>query len=75
MAGHKKRLRENGFTYRDLVDRIRHDQATTMLADVSISVSDIARHLGYTELSNFTHAFVRWTGISPTEYRSRTTAE
>ncbi len=44
-------------------------QDPTFLKEAKIPINEIACQLGYTELSNFTHAFVRWTGCSPTEFR------
>lgn len=35
------------------------------LLDRSMSVSEIATDLGYSNLANFSHAFKRWTGRAP----------
>lgn len=68
----QRRLRESGLSYRNLVDRVRHDKATAMLEQTGISISDVAHHLGYRDPANFNHAFLRWTGKTPTAYRSQT---
>ena len=34
-------------------------------------VEEIAERLGYGEVSNFTHAFKRWKGLAPRQYRRR----
>jgi AraC-like DNA-binding protein len=36
-----------------------------------LSVTEITFLLGFTDTSNFTGAFKRWTGSSPTLYRAR----
>jgi AraC-like DNA-binding protein len=33
-------------------------------------VTEVTFLLGFTDTSNFTRAFKRWTGVSPTEFRS-----
>jgi AraC-like DNA-binding protein len=37
-----------------------------------MSVTEIAYLLGFSDTSNFSRAFRRWTGYSPTEHRERT---
>ena len=39
-------------------------RAEQLLA-TSVSIETIARQLGYAETASFTHAFIRWTGLSP----------
>ena len=63
-------LRMEGTIFSELLDRIRHERSCELLGDPDASVAEIARHLGYSEVSNFTHAFRRWTGQSPTQYRA-----
>jgi AraC-like DNA-binding protein len=65
----QRRLRDEGLVYGDLVDRIRYREAQEQLDDRSKPMSEIARHLGYAHAANFTHAFRRWTGVTPTSYR------
>lgn len=36
-----------------------------------MTTEDIASRLGYSDAANFRHAFVRWTGSSPTSFRPR----
>ena len=40
------------------------------LKDRELPISEIAWLLGYREISSFTHAFKRWTGMNPREFRS-----
>ena len=36
-----------------------------------LTVEQVARRLGYAETAAFNHAFSRWFGVAPNEYRSR----
>jgi len=41
-----------------------------LVARTALTVEQIADSLGYAETASFTHAFKRWTGRSPREFRS-----
>jgi AraC-like DNA-binding protein len=66
----KRRLAELGTTFSALRDDQRRQRALLLLDDRSLSISEIAARLGYTELPNFTRAFKKWTGITPAAYRA-----
>jgi AraC-like DNA-binding protein len=70
----KRRLREHGVVYRDLVEEHRRRTAERLLASSSISVEALAARLGYADGPCFARAFRRWTGRSPAEFR-RTRSE
>lgn len=65
----QRRLSDQGTSFSDLLDRTRHELALSHLADPACSVSEVAYLLGFADTSNFTRAFRRWTGQSPTEHR------
>ncbi|MCC3317845.1 MULTISPECIES: helix-turn-helix domain-containing protein [Nocardia] len=65
----KRRLSEEGTTLRELHESFLLERAMLRLLDRSMSVSEIATDLGYSDLTNFSHAFKRWTGRSPSEFR------
>ncbi len=65
----QRRLGESGLPYSRLIEEERFRTAVRLLADPSIKVTRVAIELGYTDLANFTHAFRRWTGVSPSEFR------
>lgn len=67
----KRRLAEHGTTYSALRDDQRRQRALLLLDDRSLSISEIALRLDYTELPNFTRAFKKWTGLTPAAYRAR----
>ncbi|EON24288.1 transcriptional regulatory protein [Nocardioides sp. CF8] len=65
----KRRLCEEGTTFRELRQSFLRERAMLRLLDRSVPVSEIAADLGYSDLTNFSHAFKRWTGQSPSEFR------
>jgi AraC-like DNA-binding protein len=65
----KRRLMEQGTSYAELLDAARKDRALSLLQSADLSLADIAEQVGYTELSNFTRAFRRWTGVTPHKFR------
>ena len=65
----KRRLADEGTTFRELLETSLRERATLKLLDPSLSVTDIAHDLGYSDLTNFSHAFKRWTGRPPTQFR------
>jgi AraC-like DNA-binding protein len=66
-----QRLSERGTTFHTLLNDIRQELATGYLHRSATPVTEIAFVLGFTDVSNFTRAFKRWTGVSPTRYRER----
>lgn len=65
----KRRLQEEGRNFRALVDHVLEMRATQMLREEGLSVSEVAFRLGYNDVSNFSRAFRRWTGQSPSDFR------
>jgi AraC-like DNA-binding protein len=65
-----RRLGSEGLTFIGVLEEIRTDLARHYLKDASLSVSRIAWLLGYHEVGAFTHAFKRWTGQTPTQFRA-----
>lgn len=54
---------------RDLIRRRRLEEAARLLATTHQRVSEIAYYVGFTDVSNFNHAFRREHGLSPRAYR------
>lgn len=65
----KRRLQDEGRNFRALVDHVLRERATQMLQEEGLSVSEVAFRLGYNDVSNFSRAFRRWTGVSPSDFR------
>ncbi|WP_133646796.1 AraC family transcriptional regulator [Paraburkholderia flava] len=64
-----RRLSDCAYAFRDVLDDVRRERAESYLALSQHSLADIAFMLGYTEQSAFQHAFKRWTGTTPQQYR------
>ncbi|MBN2284059.1 MAG: AraC family transcriptional regulator [Deltaproteobacteria bacterium] len=62
-------LKKEGARYRDVLDKVKRNQAEYFLEQQNLSIIDISFLLGYSEQSAFNRAFKKWTGHSPGEYR------
>ena len=63
-------LAAEGLTFSALLDQYRVNLAKAYLTHGDLAISQIAWLLGYREVSAFTHAFKRWTGITPRQSRA-----
>jgi AraC-like DNA-binding protein len=63
-------LKAEGSSYRGIADQLRHEQASSMLADPRYSTTEVGYLLGFSEISSFHRAFKRWAGVTPAEFRS-----
>ncbi|AMQ89049.1 AraC family transcriptional regulator [Marinobacter sp. LQ44] len=70
----KRRLQEEEASFQQLVDQVRLERAKELLENTGMNLSQIADALGYADAANFTRAFKRWTGLSPSHFRTRETA-
>ena len=66
-----RRLADEGTSYDGIVDELRRSLALQYVKERSISLSQIAWLLGYEGSTSFNHAFVRWTGRSPSTARDK----
>jgi AraC-like DNA-binding protein len=67
----QRRLREEGSSFRMIVDRERRNLALSMLKEPKRRVIDVAQAVGFDDATSFSKAFRRWTGESPTAYQVR----
>lgn len=65
----QRRLNDAGTSYTELLSNVRQTLSLNLLENQSLSISEIAFSLGYSEVSSFNHAFQHWTGQTPGEYR------
>ncbi|WP_455209742.1 AraC family transcriptional regulator [Kaarinaea lacus] len=66
----QRRLQQEGTSFKQLLEQTRIDLSQQYIKNSNLSVNEITFMLGFSEPSNFTRAFKRWTGHSPSEYRS-----
>ena len=65
----QRRLAARGLSYSDLLGEVRKTMALNLLENPSLGIGQIAYCLGYSEVSTFNHAFRRWVGQPPRDYR------
>jgi AraC-like DNA-binding protein len=63
------KLSQKGTSFKDVVDDTRRALALRYLESDSRSVTEVTYLLGFSDTSNFTRAFKRWTNQSPSDYR------
>jgi AraC-like DNA-binding protein len=66
----RRRMDDEGESYRNILDDLRRDLAIGLLGDNRKNLAEIADTLGFSETSAFHRAFKKWTGARPGEYRS-----
>lgn len=67
----KRRLHEEGTTFKAVRDRVRSETAAALLSNRSLKIGAVAQSVGFVETASFTRAFSRWSGSSPARYRER----
>jgi AraC-like DNA-binding protein len=65
----RRRLAEEGVSYRELVQTALESLACHMLRDPRRSVQEVGHALGFSDVTAFHRAFKRWTGTTPQDYR------
>ncbi|HWU68577.1 MAG TPA: AraC family transcriptional regulator [Stenotrophobium sp.] len=67
----RRRLEEEGTSFRALLDEIRQMLAEELLMLPGMKLDEIAARLGYSESASFIHAFKRWKGVPPNVFRGQ----
>ncbi|WP_176000846.1 AraC family transcriptional regulator [Burkholderia vietnamiensis] len=67
----KRRLSDEGVTFRELLAEARRSAAESLLGADDLTLTEIAGRLGYSDLSSFSQAFKRRHGITPSAFRKR----
>jgi AraC-like DNA-binding protein len=65
----RRRLDALGTSYNALLVEVRKKLAIRYLLNTPMTTEAISEQLNYSDAANFRHAFKRWTGRSPREYR------
>lgn len=66
----RRQLAEQQTSFREIRDQCLMEAAFDYLAQTSLSVGQLAPRLGFQSTKTFRQAFVRWTGVSPSEWRA-----
>jgi AraC-like DNA-binding protein len=67
----QRRLSEEQTSYNDLLAEVRAEFAKRYLARGTLTASEVAYLIGFTEPPAFFKAFKRWTGLTPREFQER----
>ncbi len=67
----RRRLEENGTSFRALLDGTRAELARKYVRDRRLPLSEVAFMLGFSEPSAFHRAFKRWTDTTPALWRAK----
>jgi AraC-like DNA-binding protein len=65
----QRQLQLEGLNYRDVLESTRRSLAESYLRDKKHSYAQIAYLIGFSDQSNFSRAFKRWTSLSPKQYQ------
>jgi len=65
----QRKLHDEGTSFKQLLDETRRELAEGYIESAQVSLGEITYLLGFSEASNFSRAFKRWTGSSPAEFR------
>lgn len=66
-----RNLKDEGATYEQTLDELRHRLAMHFLQGRKVSVNETAYLLGFSHAAAFSRAFKRWTGRAPRSYRAK----
>jgi len=66
----QRQLQGEGITYREVLESTQRNLAETYLRDKKHSHAQIAYLLGFSEQSNFSRAFKRWTTMTPRQFQA-----
>lgn len=66
----QRHLRDDGTTFQELRDEVRREMAFRYLRSGELSLGEISFLLGFSDQSNFSRTFRRWTGLSPRKWRN-----
>lgn len=70
----QRRLREQGLSFRGLVDAVRQRRAVELVQS-GLGLDEVAERLGFAEPRSFRRAFRRWTGLAPSALRPEPAGE
>jgi AraC-like DNA-binding protein len=65
----RRKLKDAGTSYKDLLAETRQELGKRYIRDKSLSLTEVAFMLGFSDSSSFSRAFRGWTGQSPSAFR------
>jgi len=67
----RRRLQSIGTNYRELYQQHQLQLALQALANTQEELGNIAKTCGFKDAASFRHAFLRWTNMTPSQYRAQ----
>ena len=64
-----RRLVSEETSYREILEDVKQTLAISYLTNTEMTIKEISYFLGYEDDRNFSRAFRRWQGMSPSQYR------
>ena len=65
----QRKLKEEGTSYSELLDECRQRMALKMIGHNKLPLAEVSYILGFSDQSNISRAFKRWTGTAPNMFR------
>jgi AraC-like DNA-binding protein len=65
----RRRLADEGTCFSTIAHNVKYGVATKHLKDSGISIEQVAAIAGFSDPANFRRAFIRWTSMSPAQFR------
>lgn len=66
----QRKLKEEGSSFKELLNQTRQELAEQYIENSRLSINEITYLLGFSDPANFSRAFKRWHGVSPSQYRN-----
>jgi len=70
----QRRLKVEGWTFRELQQASLHDWANELLVETNATITEIAVALGYSSMQHFIRAYQNWAGVTPGQFRKHMVA-
>lgn len=71
----QKKLQQDTTSFRGLLQKTRMEIAMRNLQHGQLSITDLALNLGYADVAIFSRNFKRWTGMSPSKWKTQRQAD
>jgi AraC-like DNA-binding protein len=65
----RRRLADDGVSYKALVQSVLEIRATQLLSDPNRTIQETAAEMGFSDPSAFQRAFKRWKGMNPGQFK------
>ena len=65
----RRRLKAESTSYQAIVDDVRNHLAQQYLTDTTLGVAEVGALISFEDTANFRHAFRKWNGITPAQFR------